>query len=78
MEFPIVPKIPQRICEIGDVMAAWDGIPPPAKQYSLALASPYTYYIYSWIGISHNNAGFGFLDLAPSILHSNWFGDYIS
>jgi hypothetical protein len=25
---------------------------------------------YGWIP---HNAGFGFLDLAPSILHSNWF-----
>jgi hypothetical protein len=31
--------------------------------------------LYGWIP---NNAGFGFLDLAPSILHSNWFLDYIS
>jgi hypothetical protein len=30
---------------------------------------------YGWIP---HNAGFGFLDLAPSILHSNWFWDYIS
>jgi hypothetical protein len=30
---------------------------------------------YGWIP---HNAGFGFLDLAPSILHSNWFRDYIS
>jgi hypothetical protein len=32
-------------------------------------------YSYGWIP---HNAGFGFLDLAPSILHSNWFWDYIS
>jgi hypothetical protein len=32
-------------------------------------------YCYGWIP---HNAGFGFLDLAPSILHSNWFWDYIS
>ena len=32
-------------------------------------------YRYSWIP---HNAGFGFLDLAPSILHFNWFCDYIS
>jgi hypothetical protein len=31
--------------------------------------------IYGWIP---HNASFGFLDLAPSILHSNWFWDYIS
>jgi hypothetical protein len=31
--------------------------------------------VYGWIP---HNAGFGFLDLAPSILHSNWFWDYIS
>jgi hypothetical protein len=30
---------------------------------------------YGWMP---HNAGFGFLDLAPSILHSNWFWDYIS
>jgi hypothetical protein len=30
---------------------------------------------YGWIP---HNAGFGFLDPAPSILHSNWFWDYIS
>jgi hypothetical protein len=30
---------------------------------------------YGWIP---HNAGFGFLDLAPSILHSDWFWDYIS
>jgi hypothetical protein len=30
---------------------------------------------YGWIP---HNAGFGVLDLAPSILHSNWFWDYIS
>jgi hypothetical protein len=30
---------------------------------------------YGWIP---HNASFGFLDLAPSILHSNWFWDYIS
>jgi hypothetical protein len=30
---------------------------------------------YGWIP---HNAGFGFLDLAPSILPSNWFWDYIS
>jgi hypothetical protein len=30
---------------------------------------------YGWIP---HNAGFGFLDLAPSKLHSNWFWDYIS
>jgi hypothetical protein len=29
----------------------------------------------SWIP---HNAGFGFLDLAPSILRSNWLWDYIS
>jgi hypothetical protein len=32
-------------------------------------------FFYGWIP---HNAGFGFLDLAPSILHSNWFWDYIS
>jgi hypothetical protein len=31
--------------------------------------------IYGWIP---HNAGFGFLDLTPSILHYNWFWDYIS
>ena len=31
--------------------------------------------VYGWIP---HNASFGFLDLAPSILHSNWFWDYIS
>jgi hypothetical protein len=31
--------------------------------------------LYGWIP---HNAGFGFLDLAPSILHSDWFWDYIS
>jgi hypothetical protein len=30
---------------------------------------------YRWIP---HNASFGFLDLAPSIRHSNWFWDYIS
>jgi hypothetical protein len=30
---------------------------------------------YGWMP---HNASFGFLDLAPSILHSNWFWDYIS
>ena len=30
---------------------------------------------YGWIP---HNAGFGFLDPAPSILHFNWFWDYIS
>jgi hypothetical protein len=30
---------------------------------------------YGWIP---HNASFGFLDLAPSILHSDWFWDYIS
>jgi hypothetical protein len=30
---------------------------------------------YGWMP---HNAIFGFLDLAPSILHSNWFWDYIS
>jgi hypothetical protein len=32
-------------------------------------------YMHSWIA---HNASFGFLGLAPSILHSNWFWDYIS
>ena len=31
--------------------------------------------LYGWMP---HNASFGFLDLAPSILHSNWFWDYIS
>ena len=31
-----------------------------------------------WYGRIPHNASFGFLDLAPSILHSNWFWDYIS
>jgi hypothetical protein len=30
---------------------------------------------YGWIP---HNASFGFLDLTPSIVHSNWFWDYIS
>jgi hypothetical protein len=29
---------------------------------------------YGWMP---HNASFGFLDLAPSIRHSNWFWDYI-
>jgi hypothetical protein len=32
-------------------------------------------FAYGWMP---HNASFGFLDLAPSILHSNWFWDYIS
>jgi hypothetical protein len=32
----------------------------------------------NWYGWIPHNASFGFLDLAPSILHSNWFWDYIS
>jgi hypothetical protein len=31
--------------------------------------------LYGWMP---HNASFGFLDLDPSILHSNWFWDYIS
>jgi hypothetical protein len=31
-----------------------------------------------WYGWIPHNAGFGFLDLALSIRHSNWFWDYIS
>jgi hypothetical protein len=42
---------------------------------SAALAIPLGSILYGWIP---HNAGFGFLDLAPSILHSNWFWDYIS
>jgi hypothetical protein len=38
--------------------------PPPNRRH-----------LHGWIP---HNAGFGFLDLAPSILHSNWFWDYIS
>jgi hypothetical protein len=47
-----------------------------ARQVAL-LRTPYIFDLrgYGWMP---HNAGFGFLDLAPSILHSNWFWDYIS
>jgi hypothetical protein len=51
-----------------DLQALWN---PRAVTIVLCFLSM----AYGWIP---HNASFGFLDLAPSILHSNWFWDYIS
>jgi hypothetical protein len=44
---------------------------PPCKSKLFAAG---TIQLSTW----RSSASFGFLDLAPSILHSNWFWDYIS
>lgn len=62
MDFPIVPreyalelirqKTPQRICEVGDATAAWDGIPPPAVKPGKQCCSHFhTRFVFSLLNI---------------------------
>jgi hypothetical protein len=54
-----------------DLVTVWR----PVTSYGKTKSSRSTKLLYGWMP---HNASFDFLDLAPSILHSNWFWDYIS